>query len=45
MPDSGMILDIGLITFLPKADNDGTRYGIVTLEDPWEVPEQDRPKL
>ncbi len=45
MHDKGMILDIGMITFLPKAGHDGDRYGIVTLEDPWEVPEQDRPKL
>lgn len=45
MHDKGMILDIGMITFLPKASHDGDRYGIVTLEDPWEVPEQDRPKL
>ena len=45
MHDKGMILDIGMITFLPKAGHDGVRYGIVTLEDPWEVPEQDRPKL
>lgn len=45
MQDKGMILDIGMITFLPKVGHDGDRYGIVTLEDPWEVPEQDRPKL
>lgn len=36
---------VALITFLPKADHDGHRYGLVTLDDPWEVPEQDRPKL
>ncbi|EEW25098.1 helix-turn-helix domain-containing protein [Rhodobacter ferrooxidans] len=45
MKDKGMILDVGLITFLPKAEHDGDRYGIVNLEDPWEVPEQDRPRV
>ena len=45
MHDKGMILDIGMIAFLPKAGHDCDRSGIVTLEDPWEVPEQDRPKL
>jgi transcriptional regulator with XRE-family HTH domain len=39
------ILNIGMMTFLPKSNNDGDRYGIVTLEDPWVIPEQDRPKL
>lgn len=43
--DNEMILDVGMMTFLPKSGNDGDRYGIVTLEDPWEAPEQDRPKL
>lgn len=43
--DSEMIWDVGLITFLPKAEHDGDRYGLVTLEGPWEVPVQDRPKL
>ena len=45
MRDKGMIWDVGLITFLPMADHDGDRYGLVTLDDPWEIPEQDRPKL
>lgn len=40
-----MIWNVALITFLPKAEHDGDRYGLVTLDDPWEVPEQDRPKL
>jgi len=43
--DKEMILNVGMMTFLPKSDNDGDRYGIVTLEDPWEAPEQGRPKL
>lgn len=43
--DKGMTWDVALITFLPKTDHDGDRYGLVTLDDPWEVPEQDRPKL
>lgn len=45
MRDKGLAWDVALITFLPKADHDGHRYGLVTLDDPWEVPEQDRPKL
>lgn len=45
MKDKRMTFDIALITFLPKADHDGDRFGLVTLDDPWEVPEQDRPKL
>jgi hypothetical protein len=45
MKDKGMMWDVALIIFLPKADHDGDRYGHVTLDDPWEVPEQDRPKL
>lgn len=45
MLDEEMILRVGMVTFLPKSNNDGDRYGIVTLEDPWEIPKQDRPKL
>ncbi len=45
MRDNNLAWDVALITFLPKADHDGHRYGLVTLDDPWEVPEQDRPKL
>ena len=45
MNDKKMTLNVGMMTFLPKSGNDGDRYGVVTLEDPWEVPEQDRPKL
>lgn len=45
MRDKGMKWDVALITFLPKADHDGDRFGLVTLEDPWEVPEKDRPKI
>jgi hypothetical protein len=45
MKDKGMMWDVALIIFLPKADHDGDRYGHVSLDDPWEVPEQDRPKL
>ncbi len=43
--DKGMTWDVALITFMPKADHEGDRFGLVTLEDPWEVPEQDRPTL
>ena len=43
--DIEMIWDVGLISFLLKADHDGCRYGLVTLDDPWEVPERDHPKL
>jgi transcriptional regulator with XRE-family HTH domain len=45
MKDRRMTRDVALITFLPKADHDGDRYGLVTLDDPWEVPERDRPEL
>lgn len=45
MEDKGMVLEVGLITFLPKAKYDGDRFGIVALEDPWEVPDQDRPRV
>ncbi len=45
MQDKGMVWNVGLISFLPKAEHDGDRYGLVTLDDPWEIPEQDRPKL
>lgn len=45
MLNKGLVFDVGLINFLPKADHDGDRYGLVTLDDPWEVPEQDRPKM
>lgn len=41
----GMVLEVGVITFLPKAHHEGKRFGLVTLEDPWEVPEDDRPKV
>lgn len=42
---NGAVFNVALVTFLPKADHDGDRYGLVTLDDPWEVLEQDRPKL
>jgi transcriptional regulator with XRE-family HTH domain len=45
MQDKGALWDVGLISFLPKAEHDGDRYGLVTLDDPWEFPKQDRPKL
>ncbi len=45
MNHKGMTWDVGLITFLPKAEHEGDRYALVTLDDPWEVPETDRPKL
>lgn len=43
--DKEMVLSVGMMTFLPKSGNDGDRYGIVTLDDQWEIPEQDRPKI
>lgn len=43
--DRRLVFEIALVSFLPKAGHDGDRYAIVNLEDPWEVPEQDRPKL
>ncbi|MGL4310781.1 MAG: helix-turn-helix domain-containing protein [Paracoccaceae bacterium] len=42
---NGMVADVAVISFLPKTGHNGDRYGIVTLDDPWEVHEQDRPKL
>ena len=45
LQDKELVWDIGLISFLPKADHDGDRYGLVTLDDPWEIPERDRPTL
>jgi len=45
MRDKGMIWDVGMIAFLPKADHDGDRFGLVSLDDPWEVLEQDRPTI
>nr|WP_284375406.1 helix-turn-helix transcriptional regulator [Sulfitobacter pacificus] len=34
MRDKGALWDVGLISFLPKAEHDGDRYGLVTLDDP-----------
>ena len=44
MQDKGTVWGVGLISFLPK-EYDGKRYGVVTLDDPLEIPEQDRSKL
>lgn len=43
--NKGYALEVALVTFLPKADHDGERYVLVQLDDPWEIPDQDRPKL
>lgn len=43
--DKGLIFEVGLMTFLPKAGHDGDRYALMNLDDPWEVPDQDRPTL
>lgn len=45
MRDKSLVWEVALISFLSKVDHDGDRYGLVSLDDPWEVPEQDRPKL
>lgn len=45
MNDKGLIFFVALVTFLPKAENDGDRYALVNLDDPWEIPDQDRPKV
>jgi len=40
-----LVVDVGLVTILPKADSDGTRYGLVTLDDGWETVPTDRPAV
>lgn len=40
-----LIAQVALVTFLPKGTHDRDMYAVVTLEDPWELPEQDRPKV
>lgn len=45
MSDGGLVFKVALVTFLPKSDHDGDRYALVHLDDPWEIPKVDRPKL
>jgi hypothetical protein len=40
-----LVVDVGLVAILPKANSDGTRYGLVTLEDGWETVPADRPTV
>ncbi|GGO50306.1 DNA-binding transcriptional regulator, XRE-family HTH domain [Roseovarius pacificus] len=40
-----LVTSVLLLTFLPKGTHDRAMYAFVTLEDPWELPEQDRPKI
>jgi transcriptional regulator with XRE-family HTH domain len=42
---SPLVFHVGLVTILPKAENDGTRYAVVTLEDGWETIATDRPTV
>jgi transcriptional regulator with XRE-family HTH domain len=45
MKQRELMFDVLFVAFLPKENNDGERFGLVTLEDPWEIPESDRPKF
>lgn len=40
---SPLVIEVALVTILPKHENDGTRYGLVSLEDGWETVPTDRP--
>ncbi len=40
-----LVFNVGLVKILPKTENDGMRYAIVTLEDGWETMAADRPSV
>lgn len=40
-----LVFDVGVVTVLPKTENDGMRYALVTLEDGWETVAADRPAV
>ncbi len=42
---SSLVIEVALVTILPKHENDGTRYGLVSLEDGWETVPADRPTV
>jgi len=40
-----LVVSVGIMSFLPKQRDDGTRYAIVHLEGEWESVEEDRPPM
>jgi hypothetical protein len=40
-----LVIDVALMSFLPKKDGDGTRYCLIRLEGAWETLAEDRVEL